>query len=301
MHFGGNRLEQVFASCLLDTIAIDLLFHLSTTIWHLRFFLGQFGTNARKTTMLNNLFKKKEGRSDSSGSKSPVIGSPTAFKQGFHMEVDLDNGVLKGVPPAWQGMIHNAEVADTSNINPILIPDNKPTTKSIQEKIEGLAISKPKDFKHNIHVDYSSDTGFKGLPKEWEVLLKTSGISKEAAMDHHKEVISALEYVAGGMQELKPMQRGPPEKKLRLTDLILKDDPTKLFVKLVKLDEGSTGTVYRAVHTKTQKPVAIKIILPNTKIESLENEISMMHSCKHKNIIEYVGSFLHNSQLWVNY
>jgi p21-activated kinase 1 len=41
-------------------------------------------------------------------------------------------------------------------------------------------ISKPKDFRHNVHVGFDATTGdFTGLPGDWRQMLETSGISKE--------------------------------------------------------------------------------------------------------------------------
>ncbi len=37
-------------------------------------------------------------------------------------------------------------------------------------------ISSPTNIKHEIHVDFNSETGFSGLPAEWEEMLKRSGI-----------------------------------------------------------------------------------------------------------------------------
>ena len=41
-------------------------------------------------------------------------------------------------------------------------------------------ISRPKDFRHNIHVGFDANTNdFTGLPSEWKQMLESSGISKE--------------------------------------------------------------------------------------------------------------------------
>ena len=40
-----------------------------------------------------------------------------------------------------------------------------------------LCCSAPFQLKHNLHVDFNEETGFSGLPPEWDALLLTSGIS----------------------------------------------------------------------------------------------------------------------------
>lgn len=37
----------------------------------------------------------------------------------------------------------------------------------------------------------------------------------------------------------------------------------------------------------------------NTKVETLENEIAMMHTCQHKNIVQYMGCYTNAQDLWV--
>lgn len=38
----------------------------------------------------------------------------------------------------------------------------------------------------------------------------------------------------------------------------------------------------------------------NTKIETIENEIAMMHTCEHKNIVKYLGCYTNAQDLWVS-
>jgi serine/threonine protein kinase len=170
---------------------------------------------------------------------------------------------------------------------------------------QDVEIGAPLNFQSGIHVvvDLDSDTGFKGLPKEWEAIMKGGGLTKEDAVQNPDDVLKALEFVAGGMvgkeQEKKPATEGKQPGKL--VDYLSTEDPTKIFGKLTKLDEGSSGIVYKGVHNKTNMKCAIKVIQikADTKLETLENEIAIMHTCKHKNIVEYVGSYSVNQDLWI--
>lgn len=160
------------------------------------------------------------------------------------------------------------------------------------------------NFQSGIHVvvDLDSDTGFKGLPKEWENIMKGGGLTKQDVENNAEEVLQALEFVAGGMVGKDQAQKAPEGKQPgKLVDYLSTEDPTKIFGKLTKLDEGSSGIVYKGIHSKTNMKCAIKVIQikADTKLETLENEIAIMHTCKHKNIVEYVGSYSVNQDLWI--
>ncbi|KAG2381762.1 hypothetical protein C9374_006146 [Naegleria lovaniensis] len=248
--------------------------------------------------------KKKDNKSNYDSDAIKVeISAPTDFKRGVHIEVDLNQGTLKGVPSAWKDTFGDSAQyeEDVSQVNPNLLPSI--STSSSEEKVQGLVISKPFEFKHNIHVDYNSETGFVGLPPEWESMLKSSGITKNEAMENQEAVLGILDLATNNMQ--RPDETAAKQKpiggKKRLVDYLQNEDPTKVFGKLQRLDEGSSGVVYKGIHNKTGMKVAIKIIQikADTKLETLENEIAMMHSCQHENIVKYVGAYSHNQDLWI--
>ena len=63
-------------------------------------------------------------------------------------------------------------------------------------------ISAPFNVIHlnHVEVDKRSSTGFEGLPSEWEVLLKSSGISRQQTLDHPQTVLDVLEFAASGFR-----------------------------------------------------------------------------------------------------
>jgi len=142
-----------------------------------------------------------------------------------------------------------------------------------------------------------------GLPAEWETMLKSSGISKTEAMENQDAVLGILDLASNNMKrpDESAAKQNPIGTKKRLVDYLQNEDPTKVFGKLQRLDEGSSGVVYKGIHNKTGMKVAIKIIQikADTKLETLENEIAMMHSCQHENIVKYVGAYSHNQDLWI--
>jgi len=97
-------------------------------------------------------------------------------------------------------------------------------------------------------------------------------------------------------------QNNKKEKKSgKLSDYLIKDDPTTIFGKLQKLDEGMFGIVYKGKHCKTSQSCALKVIpiKKDTKIEQIEQEIAMMDLCNHKNIVKYIGTYSKGQDLWI--
>lgn len=77
-------------------------------------------------------------------------------------------------------------------------------------------------------------------------------------------------------------------------------DPTRLYKNLVKIGQGASGGVYIS-KSETGLSVAIKQmnLEEQPKKDLIINEIIVMKSSKHKNIVNYIDSFLHKGDLWV--
>ncbi|KAJ3188456.1 Protein kinase [Gaertneriomyces sp. JEL0708] len=87
----------------------------------------------------------------------------------------------------------------------------------------------------------------------------------------------------------------------RLRGVVSKGDPTQLYVKVKKVGQGASGSVFLARHTTTSAVVAIKQMdLANQpRKELIVNEILVMKESQHPNIVNYLDSFLVKSELWV--
>jgi len=48
--------------------------------------------------------------------------------------------------------------------------------------------------KHDVHVNFNVETGYEGLPAEWEALLKSSGFDAPDIMAHPDEVLDVLKF-----------------------------------------------------------------------------------------------------------
>lgn len=78
-------------------------------------------------------------------------------------------------------------------------------------------------------------------------------------------------------------------------------DPTRNFRNLVKIGQGASGGVYTAYEVGTNKCVAIKQmnLEQQPKKDLIVNEILVMRDSKHKNVVNFLDSFLVRGDLWV--
>jgi p21-activated kinase 1 len=106
----------------------------------------------------------------------------------------------------------------------------------------------------------------------------------------------------------KPQLRQRPKQSLSTNDIIIKlraicnpADPTRLYRNLIKIGQGASGGVYTAKSTETGKLVAIKQMNldEQPKKDLIINEILVMKSAQHKNIVNFIDSFLFKGDLWV--
>ncbi|EGF80411.1 hypothetical protein BATDEDRAFT_19592 [Batrachochytrium dendrobatidis JAM81] len=78
-------------------------------------------------------------------------------------------------------------------------------------------------------------------------------------------------------------------------------DPTRLYRNLIKIGQGASGGVYTAKQVDTGLPMAIKQmnLEEQPKKDLIINEIIVMKAAQHKNIVNFIDSFLYKGDLWV--
>ena len=87
----------------------------------------------------------------------------------------------------------------------------------------------------------------------------------------------------------------------RLTDICSPGDPTKKYRSLHKIGQGASGGVYTATENGSNRCVAIKQmnLEQQPKKDLIINEIVVMKESKHKNIVNFMDSYLIRGDLWV--
>ena len=107
-----------------------------------------------------------------------------------------------------------------------------------------------------------------------------------------------------------PKSGTPREKKKKMTDeeilaklrqIVSIGDPNRKYTKMEKIGQGASGTVYTAIETATGTEVAIKQmnLQQQPKKELIINEIIVMKSNKHPNVVNFLDAFLVTEELWV--
>ncbi|ORZ17315.1 kinase-like domain-containing protein [Absidia repens] len=105
-------------------------------------------------------------------------------------------------------------------------------------------------------------------------------------------------------------QRVPKEKKTGMKDseviaklqtICTETDPSKIYRNMTKIGQGASGGVFIAHTSKSDLPVAIKQmnLEQQPKKELIINEILVMKESKHKNIVNFIDSYLFKGDLWV--
>ena len=87
----------------------------------------------------------------------------------------------------------------------------------------------------------------------------------------------------------------------RLNAICSTGDPMRKYKNLNKIGQGASGGVYTATEVGTNKCVAIKQmnLEQQPKKDLIINEILVMKDSKHKNIVNFMDSYLRQGDLWV--
>lgn len=229
--------------------------------------------------------------------KKYEVSGPYDVSRGVHVTMN-ENGQYTNVPKTMLGTISKsaaANVIDDGSIAPDLLPQQAGTM------FDGNYISAPLEVHHVIHVDINSESGFVGLPPEWEKTLKTSGINKNEVVDNPDDVIAAMNFIqdptvgtkASNAIVAQVVDTLPP-----LETFLKHDDPRPLLENLEKIDEGSTCIVYTA--TYEGKKIAVKeMVLTEKNTKTLLEETRLMMSMHNDHIVNFYAAHRVEDHLWI--
>ncbi|KAJ4298942.1 signal transducing kinase of the PAK [Kalmusia sp. IMI 367209] len=99
----------------------------------------------------------------------------------------------------------------------------------------------------------------------------------------------------------RPRQSQGPDIVAKLNAICTNADPTLRYRNLNKIGQGASGGVFMAYEVGTNKCVAIKQmnLEQQPKKDLIINEILVMKDSKHRNIVNFMDSFLVRGDLWV--
>lgn len=201
-------------------------------------------------------------------------------------------------------------------------PDVTPLCSYVEEAMREqqgkgpASIGVPQKLSHDMHVclDQKAPLGLRGLPSNWERVLQEGGFTKQEVLGSLPDVLACLTYEerrakeeAAGAGKIRPqLKRAGGEaqaiKKKPLAELLTPGDPALIFTRMRMLDKGSQGEVFRALDGKGQKVALKKIFVRDEArdLPALENEVSMLHGCRHRNIVSLLECYKTGSTLWIS-
>ncbi|KAL5387242.1 hypothetical protein PMIN06_009370 [Paraphaeosphaeria minitans] len=99
----------------------------------------------------------------------------------------------------------------------------------------------------------------------------------------------------------RPRQSQGPDIVAKLNAICTNADPTLRYRNLNKIGQGASGGVFSAYEVGSNKCVAIKQmnLEQQPKKDLIINEILVMQNSKHRNIVNFMDSFLVRGDLWV--
>ncbi|CDF38569.1 Serine/threonine protein kinase [Chondrus crispus] len=179
-----------------------------------------------------------------------------------------------------------------------------------------ISVGQPRHFQHKTHVqvDPSNPTGFAGLPREWEIMLKHSGINREMALKNPEELLDVLQvsydkqfnpkkHVDYHINQIKMSEATHVDNNLlkNWEPNFISGNPLKSFKDVVKIGEGSSGSVYRAFDPKRNVPVAVKRVVPKSQedLSLFKFEVAVMSSAFHHNLIKCYDSYKLDENLFI--
>jgi len=166
----------------------------------------------------------------------------------------------------------------------------------------------PTSVKHGWHVEYNKDSGkYKGLPPEWELLLRITGLNEEFYVNPNAAV-GVINFQQVWRESLAlastPVSNAPMPRQYTepaLEELVSESDPRSHYSNWSKIGEGAFGEVWVAYDSKTNARVAVKkmeITRKNRKyiINEIVNQRAVSH---HPNIVKFFDCYYIENLLWV--
>ncbi|CAR26070.1 hypothetical protein ZYGR_0E00490 [Zygosaccharomyces rouxii] len=113
--------------------------------------------------------------------------------------------------------------------------------------------------------------------------------------------VSKKNNVALAEKKREERERRTKQLYAQLGEICAEGDPSKLYLNLTKIGQGASGGVYTAYELGTNASVAIKQmnLEKQPKKELIINEIMVMKGSKHRNIVNFIDSYLLKGDLWV--
>jgi len=188
----------------------------------------------------------------------------------------------------------SSDLEDISEVEFIILP-------SLKQRIEEEDEEDVEGFSHlrSLHSSYEEqDDGSFSLSSALDYEFDTYFISNQ--VNALLQQLQQLEQAQG-----TPKVKKPSRKKWTKEDLekmLKKANPKDEYGNFREIGKGSYGKVYIASKKGTKQKFALKQMKKEwdqEDIDSIANEIHLLDSCHHQNIVNYIASYLYNNKIWM--
>ncbi|XP_062523788.1 serine/threonine-protein kinase PAK mbt-like [Corticium candelabrum] len=219
------------------------------------------------------------------------ISLPTDFQHTIHTTFDPDSQRFVGLPPQWQSLL--AQPGDRPRPKPI-VEGEEPSDAEVWTFLESLGPIPDDEF-----VEYRTSIAQLGSidlrAAQLEIQWQESELGLRSLSFYDTLTRNRLRNVEGGADEFDTFRR-------QLSSIVSRnDDPHTRLEKFIKIGEGSTGIVCKAVEKMTGRVVAVKKmdLRKQQRRELLFNEVVIMRDYPHAHIVQMYDTYLVEDELWV--
>lgn len=252
-----------------------------------------------------------------------------------HVGFNTNTGEFTGLPREWQTLLNDAGISKTEQqAHPQTVIDiigfYEDTTKAkgdaVWDKFNSVKKAPPpppntKSYENPRRAPPPPIEGRKKSSPSTDFKKKPSQISPQKPYNSQSPGGSTVDSpnkqveapVAQTSPPPAPTRRRDPNKSsrsrpaesenivTRLKAICTDADPTQIYSNLVKIGQGASGGVYTATNANKSGLVAIKQmnLEQQPKQDLIINEILVMKDSQHRNIVNYIDSFLFKGDLWV--
>nr|KAJ3411237.1 signal transducing kinase of the PAK [Polyrhizophydium stewartii] len=224
----------------------------------------------------------------------PEISTPFNPVHITHVGYDHDTGEFTGLPKEWVTLLQESGISKQ---------DQAKNPQAILDVIGFYSASQQQDSTDHAFSKFNNAYAKQLQP---DVALPAgAGAASPAGAPDIKPIEPQSQRTPGGAKAPVPRQRPKPTTTQdviqRLQAICNPADPTKLYRNLIKIGQGASGGVYSAKQIESGLSVAIKQmnLEEQPKKDLIINEILVMKVAQHKNIVNFIDSFLYKGDLWV--
>lgn len=237
-------------------------------------------TKYMKTHLVPQKPAKEQRKANSvAAGTAAEIGRPYNVSHNVHVDFNPEVG-YQGLPPEWRAMLLDSGISAEE------------VMRHPQEVADVINFQLERQRSSQKHLRKSRSL-------EFETATKSSFESYQdlSSSDDDSESRKSVPRAKGKGQGRAP---GGTTSTVELGELISRENPKLEYSQLQKIGEGASGTVHRA-QTSLGEIVAVKIVplITSTNMKVIKNEISIMKTCCHPNIVTYMNSYLSENSLWV--